>query len=58
MAKLKEDMNSSKIEKTIKDAAELASKINVTGVPTMVFNNKVIQTLDAAVIQEAIDNAK
>ena len=58
MAKLKEDMNSSKVEKTIKDAAELASKINVTGVPTMVFNNKVIQTLDAAVIQEAIDNAK
>jgi protein-disulfide isomerase len=57
MVKLKEDMNSAKVEKTISDAASLASKVNVTGVPTMVFNNKLLQTLDPAVIQEAIDAA-
>ena len=58
MTKLKEDMNSEKVEKTLTATAELAGKINVTGVPTMVFNNKILQTLDASVIQEAIDAAK
>lgn len=58
MDKLKADMNSAKVEKTLKDASDLAAKINVNGVPTMVFNNKILQTLDASVIQEAIDAAK
>lgn len=58
MTKLKEDMNSSKVEATLTATANLASKINVTGVPTMVFDNKILQTLDASVIQEAIDAAK
>lgn len=58
MDKLKADMNSAKVEKTLKDTAELAAKVNITGVPTMVFNNKILQTLDASVIQEAIDAAK
>lgn len=58
MAKLKEDMNSPKVDKTLSEAAALASKINVNGVPTLVFNNKILQTLDASVIQEAIDAAK
>ena len=38
--------------------SELAGKIQVTGVPTLVLNNKILQTLDAGVIQEAIDAAK
>lgn len=58
MDKLKVDMESAKVEKILKDTAELAAKVNVSGVPTMVFNNKVLQTLDASVIQEAIDAAK
>ncbi len=58
MEKLRADMNSSKVEKTLSDASELAAKISVNGVPTMVFNNKLLQTIDASVIQEAIDAAK
>lgn len=58
MEKIKTDMNSQKVEKTLSDTADLAAKVNVTGVPTMIFNNKILQTLDASVIQEAIDAAK
>lgn len=58
MEKIKTDMNSQKVEKTLSDTADLAAKISVTGVPTMIFNNKILQTLDASVIQEAIDAAK
>ncbi len=58
MEKLKADMESAKIEKTLNSTAELAAKVNITGVPTMVLNNKILQTLDASVIQEAIDAAK
>lgn len=58
MAKVKQDMNLPKVEKTLGEAADLAGRINVTGVPTLVFNNKILQTLDASVIQEAIDAAK
>lgn len=58
MTKLKEDMKSDKVKDTMSAASELASKIQVSGVPTLVFNNKILQTLDPAVIQEAIDAAK
>lgn len=58
MTKLKEDMKSEKVQNTLSAASELASKIQVSGVPTLVFNNKILQTLDASVIQEAIDAAK
>ncbi|MBQ9235001.1 MAG: thioredoxin domain-containing protein [Alphaproteobacteria bacterium] len=58
MEKLKADMESDKVNKTLSATAELAGKVNVSGVPTMVFNNKILQTLDASVIQEAIDAAK
>lgn len=58
MEKIKTDMNSQKVEKTLSDTADLAAKISVSGVPTMIFNNKILQTLDASVIQEAIDAAK
>ena len=58
MAKLKEDMKSAKVQETLNAVTELAGKIQVGGVPTLVFNNKILQTLDANVIQEAIDAAK
>lgn len=58
MTKLKEDMKSDKVKATMSAASELAGKIQVSGVPTLVFNNKILQTLDPKVIQEAIDEAK
>ena len=58
MDKLKADMKSDKVRNTMNASSELASKIQVSGVPTLIFNNKMLQTLDASVIQEAIDAAK
>ena len=58
LEKLKADMKSEKVQKTLNSVSELAGKIQVTGVPTLVLNNKILQTLDAKVIQEAIDAAK
>ncbi|MBR1948691.1 MAG: DsbA family protein [Alphaproteobacteria bacterium] len=58
MEKLKADMKSEKVQETMRSVSELAGKIQVTGVPTLVLNNKVLQTLDADVIQQAIDAAK
>ena len=52
------DMKSEKVQNTLNSVSELAGKIQVSGVPTLVFNNKILQTLDASVIQEAIDAAK
>ena len=58
MEKIKADMKSEKVQNTLNSVSELAGKIQVGGVPTLVFNNKILQTLDASVIQEAIDAAK
>lgn len=58
LEKLKADMKSEKVQKTLKSVSELAGKIQVTGVPTLVLNNKILQTLDAGIIQEAINAAK
>lgn len=58
MAKVKSDMKSDKVQNTLNSVSELAGKIQVSGVPTLVFNNKILQTLDASVIQEAIDAAR
>jgi len=56
--KLKADMKSSKVQDTLNAVSELSRKIQVTGVPTLIVNDKVLQTLDAAVIQDAINSAK
>ncbi len=58
LEKLKADMKSEKVQKTLRSVSELAGKIQVTGVPTLVLNNKILQTLDAGIIQEAINAAK
>ena len=58
MDKLKADMKSDKVRNTMDATSDLASRIQVSGVPTLIFNNKMLQTLDASVIQEAIDAAK
>lgn len=58
MEKVKADMKSQKVQDTLRSVSELAGKIQVNGVPTLVLNNKVLQTLDAATIQRALDEAK
>lgn len=58
MAKLKEDMKSAKVQKTLNDASELAGAIQVNGVPTMVLGDKLLQTIDESAIQAAVDAAR
>ena len=58
LEQLKKDMESEKVSKTLSDVSSLASKIRVNGVPTLVLNGEIIQTLDEGVLQQAIDAAK
>lgn len=58
LERLKADMESENVNKVISETASLASTIGVNGVPTLVLNNKILQTLDEGVIQEAINAAK
>ena len=58
LEQLKKDMESEKVNKTLSDVSALASKIRVNGVPTLVLNGEIIQTLDEGVLQQAIDAAK
>lgn len=56
--KLKADMESEKVQKALNDMSELAGKLQISGVPTLVMNGKIVQTLDESVIQQEIDAAK
>ncbi len=58
MAKLKEDMKSAKVQKTLNDASDLAGAIQVNGVPTMVLGSSLLQTIDESAIQAAVDAAR
>lgn len=58
VAKMKEDANSDKVKAIVRETADLASKIEIGGVPTMILNGKMLQTLDESVIQERIDALK
>ena len=51
-------MDSAKIKATMEHTSNLAGKINVNGVPTLIIGGKVVQTLDEDEIQAAIDTAK
>ena len=55
MAKYKEDMNSAKINNIMASFSELAGKIQVNGVPTMILNGKLLQTIDENEIQRIIN---
>ena len=55
MAKYKEDMNSAKINSIMASFSELAGKIQVNGVPTMILNGKLLQTIDENEIQRRIN---
>lgn len=58
VAKMKADMNSAKVLKTIQDTADLANTIDIRGVPTMILDGQILQTLDEAEIQRRIDAMK
>ncbi len=58
LEQMKADMNSERVNQIMKDTSDLASKIQVNGVPALVINGKMVQTLDENVIQSAIDAAK
>ena len=58
LEQMKADMNSDKVAQMMKDNSDLAGKIQVNGVPALVINGKLVQTLDEAVIQSEIDAAK
>ena len=58
MKKFKEDVASEKVQTTIKEVSELANKLQVRGVPTLVLNGTQIQVIDEAGIQAEIDRLK
>ncbi len=58
LEKMKADMNSAEVAKAMTDTSALAEKIRVTGVPTLVVEGNMIQTLSESDIQRAIDEAK
>jgi len=58
LEKMKEVMDSSEVSKAMGDTAELAQKIQVTGVPTLVIEGERVQTLSESDIQNRINAAK
>ncbi len=58
LEKLKVDMESEKVNKTLEETSNLAAKIQVNGVPSLILDNKLIQTLDESVLQDAINQAR
>lgn len=58
MDAFKAEVNSENVNKTIKDVAALAEKVQVRGVPSLVLNGKPLQSVDVNTIQNAINNLK
>jgi len=58
MKKFKEAVNSEKVLNTIKEVSDLANKLQVRGVPTLVLNGSQIQVIDEAGIQAEINKLK
>ncbi len=58
MKKFKEDVASEKVQNTIKEVSDLANKLQIRGVPTLVLNGTQIQVIDEAGIQSEIDRLK
>ncbi len=56
--KYKADVESDDISSDLNEIGNLAQKIQVNGVPTVIINGKHVQTMDAADLQAAIDAAK
>ncbi len=58
MEKYKADVNSDKINNIIASYHDLAGKIQVNGVPAMILEGQMLQTIDENVIQAKIDEIK
>lgn len=58
MEKYKADINSGNVNAAMAEIRDVANKIQINGVPTMILNGKLLQTIDEGVIQEAINQAK
>lgn len=58
MKQFKADATSEKVQNTIKEVSDLASTLQVRGVPTLVLNGTQIQVIDEAGIQAEIDRLK
>lgn len=58
LEKLKADMNSDKVKNVMNETSELASKLRISGVPTLILNGKVVRALDEDTLQKAIDATK
>ena len=58
MKKFKEDVASEKVSNVIQEVSELANKLQVRGVPSLVLNGTQIQVIDEAGIQAEIDRLK
>ena len=58
MKKFKAAVNSEKVLNTIKEVSDLANKLQVRGVPTLVLNGSQIQVIDEAGIQAEINKVK
>ena len=55
MEKYKADLNSQAVSDELAAVSELANKIQINGVPALVVNGKMVQTLDGSVIQDALN---
>ena len=58
MTKYKADINSDKVNGIMASFNDLAGKIQVNGVPTMILNGKLLQTIDENEIQRRINEIK
>lgn len=58
MEKYKADLNSAKVEAAMSGFSDLAGKIQVNGVPALVLNGEMLQTIDENVIQDKINEIK
>ncbi len=58
MDKFMTDVESEEVKGIMSGINQLASTVQVSGVPTIIVDGKLLQTLDPAQIQAAIDNAK
>ncbi len=55
MEKFKADLNSQEVSDELAAVSNLANKIQINGVPAMIINGKMVQTLDGAVILENLN---
>ena len=51
-------MTAADVEKTLRGAVDLAQKANVNGVPLLILNGKIVQSVDSTELQKAIDALK